>query len=93
MTDGEPPPADAHIYIANRRWRIGIMEASELVGVRVTPQTYQHLGEYASLVDIHEAESRAASGNALDRTKASEQSASDHPELWAFYQRARMGID
>ena len=70
------------------------MEASDLVGVRVTPQTYQHLGQYDALMGIHEAERRAAtSGNAADRTKASEQAASDHPELWAFYQRARMGID
>ena len=43
--------------------------------------------------DIHEAERRATSGNAADRTKASEQAMTDHPELWAFYQRARMGID
>ena len=69
------------------------MEASDLVCVRITPQTYQHLSEYASLVDIHEAESRATTGTAADRTKASEQAMSDHPELWAFYQRARMGID
>ena len=69
------------------------MEASDIVGVRVTPQTYSHLSEYASLVDIHEAERRATSGNAADRTKASEQAMTDHPELWAFYQRARMGID
>ena len=52
-----------------------------------------HLSEYASLVDIHEAERRATSGTAADRTKASEQAMTDHPELWAFYQRARMGID
>ena len=69
------------------------MEASDLIGVRVTPQTYQHLSEYASLVDIHEAERRATSGTAADRTKASEQSMRDHPELWAFYHRAKMGID
>ena len=93
LTDGEPPPADAHLLFATKRWRIGIMEASEIVGVRITPQTYPHLSEYASLVDIHEAERRATSGNAADRTKASEQAMTDHPELWAFYQRARMGID
>ena len=93
MTDGESPPADAHLLLANRRWRIGIMEASDLVGVRVTPQTYPHLSEYASLVDIHEAEQRATTGTAEDRTKASEQAMTDHPELWAFYQRARMGIE
>ena len=70
------------------------MEASDLVGVRVTPQTYPHLSEYASLVDIHEAERRATlPATAADRTKASEQAMSDHPELWAFYQRARMGLD
>ena len=39
-------------------------------------------------MDIHEAESRATTGTAADRTKASEQAMSDHPELWAFYQRA-----
>ena len=44
-------------------------------------------------MDIHEAERRATSGNAADRTKASEQAMTDHPELWAFYQRAKMGID
>ena len=37
--------------------------------------------------------SRATTGTAADRTKASEQAMTDHPELWAFYQRARMGID
>ena len=55
------------------------MEASEIVGVRITPQTYPHLSEYASLVDIHEAERRSTSGNAADRTKASEQAMTDHP--------------
>ena len=35
--------------------------------------------------------SRATSGNAADRTKASEQAMTDHPELWAFYQRAKHG--
>ena len=69
------------------------MEASDLVGVRVTPQTYQHLSEYASLVDIHEAEGRATSGTAAERSKASEDAMTNHPELWAFYQRAKMGID
>ena len=69
------------------------MEASEIVGVRITPQTYPHLSEYASLVDIHEAERRATSGNAADRTKASEQAMTDHPELWAFYHRIKMGIE
>ena len=68
------------------------MEASDLVGVRVTPQTYSHLSEYASLVDVHDAEQRATTGNAADRTKASELAMTDHPELWAFYQRAKMGI-
>ena len=69
------------------------MEASDLVGVRITPQTYSRLSEYACLVDIHEAEQRATTGTAADRTKASEQAMTDHPSLWAFYQRARMGID
>ena len=59
----------------------------------MTPQTYQRLSEYASLMDIHEAETRATTGDAADRTKASEHAMSAHPELWAFYQRARMGID
>ena len=69
------------------------MEASEIVGVRITPQTYPHLSEYASLVDIHEAEGRSTSGNAAERAKASEDAMTNHPELWAFYQRAKMGID
>ena len=92
LTNHESPPADAHLLLANRRWHIGIREASALVGVRVTPQTYAHLSEYASLMDIHEAEQRATSGTAADRTKASEHAMSSHPELWAFYQRAKMGL-
>ena len=44
-------------------------------------------------MDIHEAERRATSGTAADRTKASEQAMTDHPELWAFYQRAKMGLE
>ena len=69
------------------------MEASAIVGVRITPQTYSHLSEYASLVDIHDAERRATSGSHVERTKASEQAMTDHPELWAFYQRVKVGID
>ena len=69
------------------------MEASAIVGIRITPQTYSHLSEYASLVDIHDAERRATSGNAADRAKASEQAMTDHPELWEFYYRAKMGLD
>ena len=63
------------------------------MGLRITPQTYAHLNEYASLSDVHEAERRATMGERFDRTKASEQTMTDHPEMWAFYQRARMGID
>ena len=37
--------------------------------------------------------SRATTGNAADRTKSSERAMADHPELWAFYQRAKMGIE
>ena len=77
LTDGESPPPDAHLYLANRRLRIGILEASELVGVRITPQTYPHLSEYASLVDVHEAEGRATSGTAAERAKASEDAMTD----------------
>ena len=58
----------------------------------ITSQTYRHLSEYASIVDIHEAEQRATTGTAADRTKASEQAMTDHPSLWAFYQRARWGL-
>ena len=84
---------DASILIALRRFSTSPQAAADLVGVRITPQTYRHLNEYASLVDVHEAEQRATTGTAADRTKASEQTMRDHPELWAFYQRARMGID
>ena len=79
--------------MAHRRYSLSIRDAADLVSVPVTVQTYHRLSEYASLVDIHEAERRATSGTAADRTKASEQAMTDHPELWAFYQRARMGID
>ena len=44
-------------------------------------------------MDIHEAEQRATTGTAAARTKASEQAMTDHPSMWAFYHRARMGID
>ena len=44
-------------------------------------------------MDIHEAEQRATTGTAADRTQASEHAMSAHPELWAFYQRAKMGIE
>ena len=79
--------------MAHHRYSLSIRDAADLVSVPVTVQTYHRLSEYASLVDIHEAERRATSGTAEDRTKASEQAMTDHPELWAFYQRARMGID
>ena len=69
------------------------MEASAIVGIRITPQTYSHLSEYASLMDIHDSERRAASGNHVERTKASEQAMTDHPELWAFYHQAKQGFD
>ena len=69
------------------------MEASAIVGIRITPQTYSHLSEYASLMDIHDSERRAASWNHVERTKASEQAMTDHPELWAFYHQAKQGFD
>ena len=79
--------------MAHRRYSLSIRDAADLVSVPVTVQTYHHLSEYACLMDIHDAEQRATTGNAADRTKASEQAMGDHPELWAFYQRAKMGID
>ena len=79
--------------MAHRRYSLSIRDAADLVSVPVTVQTYHRLSEYASLVDVHDAERRATSGTAADRTKASEQAMGAHPELWAFYQRARMGID
>ena len=79
--------------MAHRRYSLSIRDAADLVSVPVTVQTYHRLSEYASLMDIHEAEQRATTGTAADRTKASEQAMTDHPELWAFYQRAKMGIE
>ena len=79
--------------MAHRRYSLSIRDAADLVGVPVTVQTYPHLSEYASLVDVHEAEGRATSGNAAERAKVSEDAMTNHPELWAFYQRAKMGID
>ena len=78
--------------MAHRRYSLSIRDAADLVSVPVTVQTYRRLSEYASLVDIHESERRSTSGNAADRARASEQAMTDHPELWAFYQRAKMGI-
>ena len=79
--------------MAHRRYSLSIRDAADLVGVPVTVQTYPRLSEYASLVDVHDAERRATSGNHVERTKASEQAMTDHPELWDFYHRAKIGID
>ena len=93
MIDGEPPPPDAHVLLAHRRFVISPQDAADLVGVRITPATYVRLCEYSALLDVHESEQRASGGKAADRSAASEQSAMNHPEMWALYQRARMGID
>ena len=81
------------MLLAHRRFNLSIRDAADLTGLRITPQTYAHLNEYASLSDVHDAEHRATMGSAADRTTSSEQTMTDHPEMWAFYQRARMGID
>ena len=79
--------------MAHRRYSLSIRDAADLVSVPVTVQTYRRLSEYASLMDIHDSERRAASGNHVERTKASEQAMTDHPELWAFYHQAKQGFD
>ena len=79
------------MLLAHRRFAISPQDAAALVGVRITPATYVRLCEYASLLDVHEAEGRADRGKtAAERAEASEQAMRANPDMWALYQRARM---
>ena len=84
LTDGEPPPPDAHILFAARRFKISPQDAADLVGVRITPQTYSRLGEYATLIDVH---AGWEEGGEADAKMFQAQ-----PDLWNLYALAKMGI-
>ena len=78
--------------MAHRRYSLSIRDAADLVSVPVTVKTYHHLSEYASLMDIHEAEQQSYDRQQPQTApRRAEQAMTDHPELWAFYQRAKHG--
>ena len=83
LTDGEPPPPDAHILFAARRFKISPQDAADLVGVRITPQTYSRLGEYATLIDVH---AGWEEGGEADVKMFQAQ-----PDLWNLYARGEDG--
>ena len=54
------------------------------MGVRITPQTYRRLGEYATLIDVHHGWDEG--GDADAKMFAAQ------PDLWNLYAKARMGL-